>query len=89
MDIASFSSVQLIIVLGICILLFLQKKAIKKEYFVKVEYSKPKRLFWAVLTSSIIASNSIIFEDMFFVLLAFVIGLYLYFFKQYYVVNPK
>lgn len=89
MDMLSFSSAQLLILAVICVALFLQKKAIKNGDLVKVEYSKPKRLFWAVLISSIVACNSIIFGNIYFILLAVAMGCYLYFFKQYYAFKCK
>ena len=61
MDVSSFPIVPLIIIVVICVLLLLQNFAKKNGYFVKVEYSKPKRLFWAVLISLIVASNSVVF----------------------------
>lgn len=89
MDISSFPTVPLIIMVGVCVLLILQKIAMKNGHFVKVEYSRPKRLFWALLISSIVAFNSVVSGNMYFILLAVVIGLYLYFFKQYYAINRK
>lgn len=89
MDILLLPKFPLIIAVGICVMLVLQEIAKRKGYLVKVEYSKPKRLFWAVLISLIVACNSVVLENMYFILLAFVIGLYLYFFKQYYTVKPK
>ena len=89
MDVSSFPIVPLIIIVVICVLLLLQNIAKKNGYFVKVEYSKSKRLFWAVLISLIVASNSVVFGSVYFILLAVVIGFYLYFFKQYYVIKPK
>ena len=89
MDISSFPTVPLIIMVVVCALLIVQKIAMKNGYFVKVEYSKPKRLFWAVVISLIVACNSVVFGNVYFILLAVVIGFYLYFFKQYYVIKPK
>jgi len=89
MDMSSFSILQLLIFVGICVLLFLQKIAMKNGHFVKVEYSKPKRLFWAVLISSIIACPGIYLGNIYFVLFAVSIGFYLYFFKQWYAHNRE
>ena len=90
MDVFShINNVQLFIFIGIVFLLLLQQITMKKGYFVKVEYSKPKRLFWAILISLIIASNSIILGSMYFIPLAVVIGSYLYFYKQYYTFRRK
>ena len=89
MDISSISIFQLILIVVICVLLIFQKVAMKNGYFVKVEYSKPNRLFWAVLISSIVACNSIASGNMYFILFAVAVGFYLYFFKQYYVINRK
>jgi len=83
------NNIQLFILIGIIFLLLLQKIAMKKGCFVKVEYSKPKRLFWAILISLIIASNSIFLNSMYFIPLAVVIGFYLYFYKQYYTFRRK
>ncbi len=84
MDSFSFLNAQFLVFVVIVALLVIQMFALKKGYFVKVEYSKPRKLFWAVFISSILAVNSIIFGNMYFLLLAVVLGVYLYFFKQYY-----
>ncbi len=87
MNIPSAMIVPLIIALVVCVLLFLQSIAIKSGRFVKVEYSKPKRLFWAVLISLIVASNTVVSGELYFLLLAVAVGFYLYFFKQYYAIK--
>jgi len=84
MDILLYINEQLFILIVIGLLLLLQRIAVKKGKFVKVEYNKPKRLFWAVFISLIIASNSITFGSIYFIPLAAAIGYYLYFYKQYY-----
>ncbi len=89
MDMLSFFSVPLLLLTVICILLFLQRLAIKNGRLVKAEYSKPKRLFWAVLIASIVACNSITLGNYYFIVLAVAIGVYLYFFKQYYAFKGK
>jgi len=90
MDVFShINKVQLFIFLGIVCLILLQQILMKKGSFVKVEYSKSKRLFWAILFSLIIASNSITLGSMHFIPLAVVIGFYLYFYKQYYTFRRK
>ncbi len=87
MNIPSAMIVPLIIALVVCVLLFLQSIAMKSGRFVKVEYSKPKRLFWAVLISLIVASNTVVSGELYFLLLAVAVGFYLYFFKQYYAIK--
>ncbi len=87
MNIPSAMIVPLIIALVVCVLLFLQSIAMKSGRFVKVEYSKPKRLFWAVLISLIVAINTVVSGELYFLLLAVAVGFYLYFFKQYYAIK--
>lgn len=89
MNASSLPMVPLIIFLVICALLFLQSIAMKRGHFVKVEYSKSKRLFWALLISLMVASNSVVSGNIYFLLLAVAIGFYLYFFKQYYAIKRK
>jgi hypothetical protein len=83
------NNVQLFFFIGIVFLLLLQKIAMKKGCFVKVEYSKPKRLFWAILISLIIAFNGLFIGSMYFIPSAIAIGFYLYFYKQYYTFRRK
>lgn len=80
----SFLNAQSLVLVVIVALLVIQMFALKKGHFVKVEYTKPRKLFWAIFISSIFAVNSIIFGNFYFLLLAVALGLYLYFFKQYY-----
>ncbi len=87
MNESSLPMVPLIVFLVVCVLLFLQSIAMKSGRFVKVEYSKPKRLFWAVLISLIVASNTVVSGELYFLLLAVAVGFYLYFFKQYYAIK--
>lgn len=87
MNESSFPMIPLIFVVVVCVLLLLQSIAIKSGRFVKVEYSKPKRLFWAVLISLIVASNTVVSGELYFLLLAVAVGFYLYFFKQYYAIK--
>ncbi len=89
MDLSLFPTIQIIIFVALFVLLCLEKIAIKNGRFVKVEYSKPKRLFWAVLIASIVACNSVILGNFYFIVLGVAIGLYLYFFKQYYEIDRK
>lgn len=87
MNVSSLPMAPLIVFLVVCVLLFLQSIVMKHGRFMKVEYSKPKRLFWAVLISLIVASNTVISGELYFLLLAVAVGFYLYFFKQYYAIK--
>ena len=84
MDNFSFLNTQFLVFVVIVVLLVIQMFALKNGHFVKVEYTKPRKLFWAIVISSIFAVNSIVFESLYFLPLAVALGLYLYFFKQYY-----
>jgi ABC-type spermidine/putrescine transport system permease subunit II len=86
---SQINTIQLCILIGIGFLLLLQQVGMKKGYFVKVGYSKPKRLFWAILISLIIASNSVVSGTLYPILLAIFIGFYLYFYKQYFELKRK
>ena len=81
------SYTQLLIFISICVLLVWQRVAIKKGNLVKVEYSKPKRFIWAFVISALVATNGIVFGNIYFVFFAIAFGIYLYFFKQWY--QPK
>lgn len=72
---------------GIYFFLYLQKLAIKKGLLVKVEYSKPRKLFWAALIFVIVASNSIITGYPHLIVLGIGLGLKLYFTKEFYALN--
>lgn len=89
MPMFSLSVYQLLPLLVIALLLILQQRAIKKGQLVKVYYSKAKRLGWALLIASLVAVNAITFNNFVLLLPAVVIGLYLYYFKQYYALKPK
>jgi hypothetical protein len=84
MDSFSFLNAQFFVFVVIVALLVIQMFALRKGNLVKVEYTKQRRLFWAIISSSIVAVTSIFSGNMYFLLLAVVLGLYLYFFKQYY-----
>lgn len=84
MDIFPISNFQLLILMVIPFLFWVQKRAIKKGQLVKVEYAKPRRLFWAVSLSAIAAIPGFMIGNMIFIALAIVGGIYLYFFKQWY-----
>ena len=84
MPMFTLSIYQLLPLLVIVLLLMLQQRAIKKGQFVKVQYSKAKRLFWALLSAALVAINCITFNNLFLLLPAVAIGIYLYYFKQYY-----
>lgn len=88
MPMFTLSIYQLLPLLVIVLLLILQQRAIKKGQLVKVQYSKAKRLGWALLISMLFAINSITFDNLFFLLPAVVLGIYLYYFKQYYALKP-
>lgn len=88
MSMFSLSVYQLLPLLVIVLLLVLQQRAIKKGQLVKVQYSKAKRLFWALLIASLVAVNAITFNNFVLLLPAVAIGLYLYYFKQYYTLKP-
>lgn len=60
MPMFTLSIYQLLPLLVIVLLLILQQRAIKKGQLVKVQYSKEKRLFWALLSASLVAANAII-----------------------------
>lgn len=84
MDIFPISNIQLLILMVILFLLWVQKGAIKKGQLVKIEYSKPRRLFWAVSLLAIAAVPGFVFGNMIFIAMAIAGGIYLYFFKQWY-----
>jgi asparagine N-glycosylation enzyme membrane subunit Stt3 len=88
MPMFTLSIYQLLPLLVIVLLLMLQQRAIKKGQLVKVQYSKAKRLFWALLSAALVAVNAMIFNHLVLLLPAVVIGLYLYYFKQYYALQP-
>ncbi len=88
MPMFTLSLYQLLPLLVIVLLLILQQRAIKKGQLVKVQYSKEKRLFWALLSASLVAANAIIFNHVVLLLPAVAIGFYLYYFKQYYALQP-
>lgn len=88
MPMFTVSIYQLLPLLVIVLLLILQQRAIKKGQLVKVYYSKAKRLGWALLIASLVAVNAITFNNLVLILPAVAIGLYLYYFKQYYALKP-
>ncbi|WP_448547645.1 hypothetical protein [Thalassotalea fusca] len=70
------SWIAVFVVIGVVNVLL--RVAISKGYFVKVEYSHSKRLFWALLNSAIISSMYFISGSIYFLVLAVVCGLYVY-----------
>ena len=77
----------LYVVLGLVFVL--QGFAIVKGYLVKVEYSQPKRLLWAILISAIFASSYLVTDNIFSLIMSVLIGIFLYYKKQYYALRIK
>ena len=75
------------VVLGLVFVL--QGFAIVKGYLVKVEYSQPKRLFWAILISAIVASSYFVSGNVLSLIMSLLIGIFLYYKKQYYALRIK
>lgn len=88
MPVFTLSIYQLVPLLVIVFLLILQQRAIQKGQLVRVQYSKAKRLFWALLISMLFAINSLTFDNLLLLIPAMVLGIYLYYFKQYYARKP-